>query len=137
MGEGFSASATSDMCEPGLPQNISGCLLSAVINLVLVVGLEIVTSEDERNTNNGCEKRYAAISVQITHVQKRDYDIIENKLGLSATGAFSVAGHQQPFRDQQTKLRRMLDEADTVGCTAYQADARDWSTRPATSPEQT
>jgi RHS repeat-associated protein len=92
------------------------------------------SSSNKKNSCDDCIPLYEAIDALVRQLQKRYYDIIQNKYNLPPTGPMSVAGHQQQFRNKQMQLQNLLSEADAKGCTGYRRDAWDWAYRLAPSP---
>jgi RHS repeat-associated protein len=84
--------------------------------------------------NDPCKELYAQIDAAVSELQERYYELLENKLGLPATGRMSVGGHQTQFVGWQNRLRNLLNQANTKGCLGYRTDAWYWATVPTPSP---
>ena len=92
--------------------------------------------EDLCQNGPDCNAIYKKISAIMGELKDRYTDIRINKYSLPLTGKMSVAGHQQQFRNTQSQLRRVLLEAEAMGCHAYDPAAWYWaSTVNAPSPD--
>jgi RHS repeat-associated protein len=81
-----------------------------------------------------CPQLIQAINALSADLKDQYNDIIYNPLNLPPTGRMSVAGHQQKFRQDQGRLRNLLNQAAANGCTGYDPDAWNWATVPTPSP---
>jgi hypothetical protein len=77
-----------------------------------------------------CAAFYQKIDMLVSLLNKRYRELQEDKFGLPATGKMSIEGHQIKYRENQTTLRRTLNQADAAGCTEYDPNALEWTTRP-------
>jgi RHS repeat-associated protein len=89
----------------------------------------VCTTEDDE-----CSKLYSKIDSLVNELKRRYYELLEDKRGLPASGPMSILGHQQQFRNKQTQLRNLLNQADTKGCKAYNTEAWHWATIPTPAP---
>jgi RHS repeat-associated protein len=83
--------------------------------------------------NDDCEPLYKEIDQLVKLLKKRYWEMRADKNDLFNTrpsGTMSWDGHQQQFTQVQRTLRRVLNEADSKGCTAYRSDAWSWATKP-------
>ncbi len=78
-----------------------------------------------------CAKLIGKIDSLVSELKKRYSDLVIDVYGLPAIGPMSIAGHKQQFRNKQTMLRGLLNEAASKGCTGYSTDAWMWATMPA------
>jgi RHS repeat-associated protein len=93
-----------------------------------------LTSSGEGDREDDCASLIQKINSLVSELKRRYAEIIRDDLGLPPTGPGSIAGHQQQFRNKQTRLRTLLNEANRKGCKGYNADAWHWATQPAPSP---
>lgn len=80
--------------------------------------------------DDDCTKLIGQINSLVSELKKRYSDLIIDTHGLPAIGPMSIAGHKQQFRNKQTRLRGLLNEAASKGCTGYNTDAWMWATMP-------
>jgi RHS repeat-associated protein len=98
------------------------------------IGSRVGSALEDYCRGDDCEELYAKIRSRVDELKRRYSELISNTRKLPTVGPFSIEGHRQQFRNKQTNLRSLLDEARTKGCTAYGADASTWSTIEAPYP---
>lgn len=124
-------------CAAGAWAGPWGCGIGAgAATLATILGGAAILTGDtpQKCDDDECKKLYARITARVNELKKRYSELVRNPLDLPEDGPRSVGGHQQQFRDKQENLRRLLNEANTKGCTNYQSDAWEWATKPTPSP---
>jgi RHS repeat-associated protein len=86
-------------------------------------------AKEEECEEDECPPLYAQIDQVVQQLQRRNAQLIEDRLNLPLTGPNSIRGHQHQFRGRQTNLRNLLNQANSKGCTKYRSDAWYWATK--------
>jgi len=118
---------------------VNGFINTIGIAYTLWVARDIAKKSEAREPKNckdddDCKKLYAQISAKVNELKDRYSALIRNPQNLPPSGPMSIGGHQQQFRNQQTHLRWLLNQANAKGCTNFQSDAWEWATKPTPSP---
>ncbi|HEU0097572.1 MAG TPA: RHS repeat-associated core domain-containing protein [Allosphingosinicella sp.] len=89
----------------------------------------------QKDCPEDCQPLYEQINSAVRELQRRNAELIENRLNLPPTGRMSVGGHQHQMAGVQNRLRRLLNVANTRGCTGYRSDAWFWASKPIPGPQ--
>jgi len=82
-------------------------------------------------TPERCEWIYKRIDFFLNLLKRRYYEYVQDKdPPLPEYGKNSRDGHRRAYREAQKGLRDLLDQANQLGCLAYDPQAWIWATRP-------